>query len=176
MRNSATATITTNTMELNQVTLPACDLVVSVAFYRRMGFGLIADAHHYARFKSLEGDATFSLAVCDGPVAPSQTVLKFECADLEKQVQCCGPYEVDHSTSRQPCPPPSKDAVPKARLAPSNSRQRLGPESPSAHEELKSMARQQTRTSRRISHSGRRTSQGLHRDPPSCSDCGDGHP
>ena len=74
-------------MELNQVTLPACDLVASVAFYRRMGFELIVDAHHYARFKSLEGDATFSLAVCDGPVAPSQTVLYFECADLDKQVQ-----------------------------------------------------------------------------------------
>lgn len=31
-------------MNLNQVTLPAHDLIVSVAFYRRMGFRLIVDS------------------------------------------------------------------------------------------------------------------------------------
>ena len=74
-------------MELNQVTLPARDVVASVAFYRSMGFELIVDAQHYARFKSLKGDATFSIAVCDAFAAPSNTVLYFECADLDKQVR-----------------------------------------------------------------------------------------
>jgi predicted enzyme related to lactoylglutathione lyase len=74
-------------MELSQVTLPARDVVASVAFYRSMGFELIVDAQHYARFKSLKGDATFSISVCDAFTATSKTVLYFECADLDKQVR-----------------------------------------------------------------------------------------
>ena len=74
-------------MELNQVTLPARDVVASVSFYRTMGFELIVNAQHYARFKSLKGDATFSISVCDAFAAPSKTVLYFECADLDKQVR-----------------------------------------------------------------------------------------
>ena len=74
-------------MELNQVTLPTRDVAASVAFYRCMGFELIVEAQHYARFKSLQGDATFSLSVCDASAAPSETVLYFECADLDKQVR-----------------------------------------------------------------------------------------
>ena len=73
-------------MELNQVTLPARDMTASVAFYRSMGFELIVEAQHYARFKSLKGEATFSLSVCDATAAPSRTVLYFECADLDMQV------------------------------------------------------------------------------------------
>ena len=74
-------------MELNQVTLPAHDVVASVAFYRSMGFELIVDAHHYARFKSLKGDATFSITACDPVAASSNTVLYFECVDLDAQVR-----------------------------------------------------------------------------------------
>ena len=48
-------------MELNQVTLPALDVSASVAFYRAMGFELIVDEPHYARFKSTVGAATFSV-------------------------------------------------------------------------------------------------------------------
>jgi hypothetical protein len=40
---------------------PALDVAASVAFYRRMGFELIVDSPHYARFKSTVSDATFSL-------------------------------------------------------------------------------------------------------------------
>ena len=74
-------------VELNQVTLPASDMAASVAFYRRMGFELIVDTPHYARFKSTVGDATFSLHVVSGEVEPSGTVVYFECAALDQQVE-----------------------------------------------------------------------------------------
>ena len=73
-------------MELNQVTLPATDVAASVAFYERMGFELIVDSPHYARFKATVGDATFSLHEVDALVAPSPTVAYFECAELDQQV------------------------------------------------------------------------------------------
>ena len=73
-------------MELNQVTLPATDVAASVAFYQRMGFELIVDSPHYARFKATVGDATFSLHAVDVLVAPSPTVAYFECAELDQQV------------------------------------------------------------------------------------------
>ncbi len=73
-------------MDLNQVTLPARDVATSVAFYRAMGFELIVDAPHYARFKATAGDATFSLHAVDALVAPSQTIVYFECSSLDEQV------------------------------------------------------------------------------------------
>ena len=49
-------------MNLNQVTLPATDVELSSAFYRKMGFTQIVRSHpRYARFECPEGDATFSL-------------------------------------------------------------------------------------------------------------------
>ena len=74
-------------MELNQVTLPALDVAASVAFYRSMGFNLIVDAPHYARFKSTEGSATFSIHAVDALAEPSKTVIYFECSALDKQVE-----------------------------------------------------------------------------------------
>jgi catechol 2,3-dioxygenase-like lactoylglutathione lyase family enzyme len=73
-------------MELNQVTLPALDVVASVAFYRRMGFELIVDAPNYARFKSIVGNATFSVHAVPVLTQPSPTVVYFECAALDQQV------------------------------------------------------------------------------------------
>ena len=73
-------------MELNQVTLPALDVAASVAFYRTLGFELIVDAPHYARFKATVGDATFSVHAVDALHATSQTVVYFECAALDEQV------------------------------------------------------------------------------------------
>ena len=73
-------------MELNQVTLPALDVAASVAFYRRMGFTLIVDAPHYARFKSTVGDATFSIHKEDSIAEPSKTIVYFECAELDRTV------------------------------------------------------------------------------------------
>ncbi len=73
-------------MELNQVTLPALDVASSVAFYRRMGFELIVDAPHYARFKSTVGDATFSVHAVGALAEASRTVIYFECEALDRQV------------------------------------------------------------------------------------------
>ena len=73
-------------MELNQVTLPAIDVAASVAFYRRMGFELIVDAPHYARFKATADDATFSVHAVDKIAAAPQTVIYFECSALNEQV------------------------------------------------------------------------------------------
>jgi len=73
-------------MELNQVTLPALDVAASVAFYRNMGFELIVDAPHYARFKATVGNATFSLHAVEALARPSPTVVYFECPSLDEQV------------------------------------------------------------------------------------------
>ncbi|WP_394781613.1 VOC family protein [Undibacterium sp.] len=74
-------------MELNQVTLPAVDVAISVAFYQNMGFELIVNTPHYARFKSTEGSATFSLHAIDALKVSSPTVVYFECSDLDGQVK-----------------------------------------------------------------------------------------
>lgn len=73
-------------MELNQVTLPATDVAASVAFYRKMGFEIIVDSPHYARFKSVVGNATFSIHAVDNMGEPSRTIVYFECAALDEQV------------------------------------------------------------------------------------------
>ena len=73
-------------MNLNQVTLPAIDVAASVAFYRMLGFELVVDAPRYARFKSTQGDATFSLHAVTAPLEPSKTVVYFECIALDRQV------------------------------------------------------------------------------------------
>jgi predicted enzyme related to lactoylglutathione lyase len=73
-------------MELNQVTLPALDVAASVAFYWRMGFELIVDAPHYARFKSTVGNATFSVHAVQALAEAPRTIVYFECAALDQQV------------------------------------------------------------------------------------------
>jgi catechol 2,3-dioxygenase-like lactoylglutathione lyase family enzyme len=80
-------------MKLNQVTLPSKNIAESVAFYRTMGFRLIVDSPHYARFEC-DGDgddvATFSVhhSVDDatGEWPNSGVVIYFECDDLDERV------------------------------------------------------------------------------------------
>ena len=74
-------------MNLNQVTLAAVDVSASVAFYLKLGLELIVDAPHYARFKSTQGDATFSVHAVSAPLEPSKTVVYFECSALDQQVE-----------------------------------------------------------------------------------------
>ena len=74
-------------MRLNQITLPAIDVAESIAFYRRMGFELIVDAPHYARFKPVEGNTTFSVHKVDVLHHPSQTVVYFETPLLDETVK-----------------------------------------------------------------------------------------
>jgi catechol 2,3-dioxygenase-like lactoylglutathione lyase family enzyme len=74
-------------MNLNQVTLPATDVVRSAAFYRRMGFRqIVENLPGYARFECPEGTATFSLHQVDAVAADSGVVIYFECADLDATV------------------------------------------------------------------------------------------
>lgn len=73
-------------MELNQVTLPAIDVAASIRFYRTMGFELIVEEPHYARFQSTVGDATFSVQAVGEISGPSQTVVYFECQSLDEEV------------------------------------------------------------------------------------------
>ena len=73
-------------MRLNQVTMPALDVAASVAFYRTMGFELIVSAAHYARFKAVDGDATFSVHLVASLAAASATVVYFETPTLDETV------------------------------------------------------------------------------------------
>lgn len=51
-----------------------------------MGFELIVDEPHYARFKSTVGDATFSIHAVESLREASKTVVYFECVALDQQV------------------------------------------------------------------------------------------
>ncbi|MBL8300584.1 MAG: VOC family protein [Rhodanobacteraceae bacterium] len=74
-------------MNLNQVTLPACNYEDSVAFYRRMGFTQIVHSPpRYARFECPDGDATFSIHLVDSAAVASGFVTYFECDDLDARV------------------------------------------------------------------------------------------
>ena len=50
-------------MDLNQVTLPVKDMEEATGFYLKMGFTLIVDTPHYARFSCPDGGSTFSLSL-----------------------------------------------------------------------------------------------------------------
>jgi len=74
-------------MNLNQVTLPAKDLEISVPFYERLGLLLIVDAlPRYARFECPTGDSTFSLHQVDSSPSCMGTSIYFECQDLDTKV------------------------------------------------------------------------------------------
>ena len=74
-------------MNLNQVTLPATDVAASVEFYERMGFTLIVDSLHYARFECPEGESTFSVHRVEEPRHDCGVVVYFECIGLDQKVE-----------------------------------------------------------------------------------------
>jgi predicted enzyme related to lactoylglutathione lyase len=51
-----------------------------------MGFELVVDAPHYARFKSTVGATTFSVHAADAIPEKSQVVVYFECRALDQTV------------------------------------------------------------------------------------------
>lgn len=73
-------------MELNQVTLPAVDIAESVVFYQRLGFTLIVDSPHYARFETSPGGASLSIHAVESLAGPPPTVIYFESDELDRQV------------------------------------------------------------------------------------------
>jgi catechol 2,3-dioxygenase-like lactoylglutathione lyase family enzyme len=50
-------------VNLNQVTIPVKNMKEATDFYRELGFILIVDTPHYARFECPEGTSTFSLSL-----------------------------------------------------------------------------------------------------------------
>jgi predicted enzyme related to lactoylglutathione lyase len=69
-------------MNLNEVSLPATKVERSAEFYRKLGFTqIVSSLPRYARFECQDG-ATFSLHAFD-TVRPSQTIVYFECDDLD---------------------------------------------------------------------------------------------
>jgi predicted enzyme related to lactoylglutathione lyase len=70
-------------VNLNQVTLPATDVERSAEFYRHLGFTqIVSSPPRYARFECRDGGSTFSLHQVGSVNAP-QTVIYFECDDLD---------------------------------------------------------------------------------------------
>lgn len=73
-------------MNLNQITLPVHNMQEATSFYRKLGFLQIVDTPHYARFESIEGEATFSLSL-DDDNAPNRTTIYFEHEQLDELVK-----------------------------------------------------------------------------------------
>lgn len=73
-------------MNLNQVTLPVTNMPEAVDFYLKLGFTLIVDTPHYARFACPEGESTFSLSLTDDCGA-QHAVIYFEHEQLDEWVE-----------------------------------------------------------------------------------------
>ena len=74
-------------MRLNQVTVAAMDLDLSIGFYRLLGLKLIVKSPHYARFELPDGEATFSLHIADGDIPRERAPqLYFECENVDAEV------------------------------------------------------------------------------------------
>lgn len=75
-------------MNLNQITIAATDLAVSIPFYQCLGLKLIVDSQpRYARFECPEGDTTLSLHQVEISQGSSTTAVYFECEDLDSKVK-----------------------------------------------------------------------------------------
>lgn len=72
-------------MNLNQVTLPVKNMPKAVDFYLSLGFTLIVDTPHYARFSCPEGQSTFSLALENGTFT-NGAIIYFEHEQLDEWV------------------------------------------------------------------------------------------
>ena len=93
-------------MNLNQVTLPANDVQISIDFYQSLGFKIIVDAApNYARFECPDGESTFSLHHSNASRNLNHgAVVYFECTDLDftvQQLQSRG-INFDHMPKNQP--------------------------------------------------------------------------
>jgi len=49
-------------MKLNQITVPVADVARAKAFYLKLGFKLLVDSDHYARFEVPSGGGSFSIS------------------------------------------------------------------------------------------------------------------
>lgn len=72
-------------MNLNQVTLPVRDMESACTFYKALGFTLIVDTPHYARFECPEGNSSFSLSLDENEYR-NGAVIYFEHEQLDEWV------------------------------------------------------------------------------------------
>lgn len=72
-------------MRMNQITFPVYEMKAAVEFYQKMGFELIVDTPHYARFRCLDGDASFSLSLQEKSEKNNSTIY-FEHEHLDELV------------------------------------------------------------------------------------------
>jgi len=73
-------------MNLNQVTLPSTNIERSIKFYTGMGFTLIVESPHYARFACPSGDSTFSFHLVNETPTHTGVVIYFESENLDSLV------------------------------------------------------------------------------------------
>ncbi|MBP2832653.1 VOC family protein [Aquimarina sp. U1-2] len=74
-------------MNLNQITVPSNDVIVSIDFYKKLGLRLIVEAlPHYARFECREGDATFSIHYVEKLPDGEGIYVYFETEKLDQEV------------------------------------------------------------------------------------------
>ena len=74
-------------MNLNQVTIPALDVITSIQFYEKLGLQLIVHTHDaYARFECPDGDATFSIHQVDQLAENHGVSVYFEVEDVAETV------------------------------------------------------------------------------------------
>jgi len=73
-------------MRMNQVTFPVYEMGAATEFYQKMGFELIVDTPHYARFHCQDGDASFSLSLQEKSEKNTSTIY-FEHERLDELVQ-----------------------------------------------------------------------------------------
>lgn len=72
-------------MNLNQVTLAVNDMAAATEFYVALGFIIIVENEHYARFQCPEGDSTFSIYLEQGKIE-STSIIYFEHEKLDDLV------------------------------------------------------------------------------------------
>ncbi|KZN66558.1 glyoxalase [Pseudoalteromonas luteoviolacea CPMOR-1] len=73
-------------MNLNQVTLPVHNMPQAVEFYQVLGFKLIVDTPHYARFECPTGGSSFSLSL-ETETFKNGAAIYFEHKELDEWVE-----------------------------------------------------------------------------------------
>lgn len=72
-------------VNLNQIMLPALNLAESVNFYKALGFvEIVSNPPDYSRFECPDGGATFSLHLVNSASTSNDTVVYFECEELDR--------------------------------------------------------------------------------------------
>lgn len=75
-------------MNLNQITIPAVNVEVSVAFYKKLGLKIIVHVPaQYARFECPDGDSTFSIHKVDTLQTGDGVMVYFEIKNLDQKVK-----------------------------------------------------------------------------------------